>query len=407
MGKGGIGSSSGQLIQSIRVQGASPRRPRNFTATVNVGDSEVIDLAWVDGADITPELPVIGYRIERKTTGSFAFLVDILSATTLTFADRTLVSDTYTYRIRSFIANPAPASLWAGNEPSATSIVFAGNLAMTTSGLLFRDDFDRANSTTVGNGWSEVEDQGPATIQILTNRCEGGTSIGNGDVRRRQTGLPATVIMQSNQAENGNGVNGNVAVRSNQELVGLGSYDAYLLQYIKAVQSLIRIVKVTGGAGVVEATKNIAISATQARGTRIILEESGANTIVRVYMTAEFVDQSTITEEFVLQLTFTDTSPIATDADHDQITLHVKSTAHHDEQMCMGADVVCTGLPTGHKVEIDSRGKVTEVGGTVTIDMNTFATPFTDFKLYDAADVLLDTITPAGGYFGGAIFVAS
>jgi cytoskeletal protein CcmA (bactofilin family) len=77
-----------------------------------------------------------------------------------------------------------------------------------------------------------------------------------------------------------------------------------------------------------------------------------------------------------------------------------------DECFLCGRNIVVTGLPTGWKVQVDARTAVVESGGSVTIDVDTWALPATTIKVLDGADVEQGTLTPSGGIFGGDIYLS-
>jgi len=75
-----------------------------------------------------------------------------------------------------------------------------------------------------------------------------------------------------------------------------------------------------------------------------------------------------------------------------------------DTLRAYGRLITMTGLPTGWKVQIDSETPVVESGGSVTISAEGLVMPATTIKVLDAGDVEQSSLTPVGGFWGGATF---
>lgn len=142
----------------------APEAPSSLSAT-GVSSSQ-INLSWTDNSN-----DETGFKVERKTTGSFAQIAALGSNIT-SFSDTGLTASTiYTYRVLSY--NSAGNSSYS-NEASDTSEAIPA---------LFSDDFEDGNDngwTQETGSWSVVTDEGSKRYEQGTyTTAEYRTSTGN------------------------------------------------------------------------------------------------------------------------------------------------------------------------------------------------------------------------------------
>ncbi len=302
------------------------------------------------------------------------------------------------------LANPLPITV------SVIRPVFENLLARTAAGLILEDLFNRPENDVVGNGWSEFETD-LTGMRISANNDRLKTLLANEQRIHRRMGsgvVPDEVIVQTAANPEGSPIVGMGPLVRSTATEAHPSGDQYWLRFENIFQDTICVFKVEAGSITQSECLDIAVTTAAWRGIRMVLEVSGTDLIIRGYRSASNLSSGEDrSKEFVLDVTMTDMTPIPNDDAHDGLGISTKNFGSHDALMLMGRNIVVTGLPTGYQIEVDSRGKVTEVGGTVTLDVDLWALPATSIKMYDAASVLKATVTPAGGIYGGDRYTAS
>jgi hypothetical protein len=265
-------------------------------------------------------------------------------------------------------------------------------ITRTTDGLVFRDDFNRADSATVGNGWTEIT---PANAEILSNQLK---FSGACNVHRNTPAMPDDLIIQANVNLNGTQVN---VITARWDI---GAIDLYNLEIHTGNWNLRKYI-----AGVIILDDSFSQTLSAAwYGHRMVLEVDGSDLLLRLLATAALAGSTDLNDDFVLKASLTDVSPISNGAPSNsyQIGQSGSGSGIMDEFILCGRNIGVTGLPTGWKVQIDSRTAVVESGGSVDINVDTWALPATTIKVLDGADVEQGTLTPSGGIFGGDIYFA-
>ncbi|KKL56375.1 hypothetical protein LCGC14_2246060, partial [marine sediment metagenome] len=139
---------------------------------------------------------------------------------------------------------------------------------------------------------------------------------------------------------------------------------------------------------------------------RIVLEESGADALLRAYYALASA-QDDLSNDVVLKVNITDPSPVANSSPTNKYTIEQTDAGSIvDEFFLCGRNIVVSGLKTGQKVQVDSRTAVVESGGSVTLDVDTWALPATTIKILSGAGTEITSLTPSTGIWGGDIYSA-
>lgn len=266
-------------------------------------------------------------------------------------------------------------------------------LTISDDGLIFRDQFNASNQQLDGyNGWSESD---PGSFDIVSNVVEAVWAASDDRYVTQNLGDQGTCMIQVNFVRNAGQLGMNLmlnrvsaATAGSEYQLNMKSGEAY------------RIAKrgsgVLGSGGSVPGTGTIVTA-------RLVLDISPAPKELRAYSAEGISNLQELTNDLTLRASATDAAARATDSHYGMQVSDGTSQADTDldEFFICGRIIKVTGLGTGQKIQIDSRAKVTESGGVVTIDPETWALPATTIKLLDPDDTVVDSKTPAGGIWGG------
>lgn len=202
-----------------------------------------------------------------------------------------------------------------------------------------------------------------------------------------------------------------------------GSSDWYDLQLRDSTDALhLRIVEAAGLTD--ERVTGAVVSQSNVYQARMVIERSGANTLLRSYMVGASTTPTAVSGTDITNGDFSAYGAVLTHVGGKlavnvaRIELHDKSGLY--QYYACGRNIAVTGIPTGFKVQIDSRTAVAETAGAVTLDADKFEFPWNVLKLLDADDVEVGSVTPtvtsgraaggsvlAGGGWGGDTVVIS
>lgn len=277
---------------------------------------------------------------------------------------------------------------------------FDYSIERTTSGLVVEDDFDRPDSDDLDNNWTEFNESASTQLRIETNQVLAAAAA------RRLVGLQPTdqvgddedVVAQINAIINS-------AVSDN--LAGVRLRSSSLTNGYN-----FRMDTRSGGVwGIVRNSSTIIASSTsdpparnEWRGLRAVIE----GTVLRLYATDPLADGEDLSEDFVLRTSVDDSGSIIDNANRigfDRDAIGVECL--FDTFFVCGREITVTGIPTGWKIQVDARSAVTETGGSVAIDIETWALPATEIKLLDETDAEQASLTPSGGIYGGDVYEVS
>jgi hypothetical protein len=271
------------------------------------------------------------------------------------------------------------------------------------SGLIFREQFNRANSETVGNGWTETN----GWHEIATNQLKHHT---NGQINTSYQSKTHDLIdycVQVNQYKGapGTGWQGSATRIPDDDTFSSGGWGAAAY----AIWQTDNGANIKLHDGTDFRITHAGYAKEQWNTLRGLYTISGSDLILELLTAVNVTNGQTLDVDVVSRGTYTHTSPL-TGTPNNQIALLSDEVGDEwDEYMLFkGGAIVITGVPTGYKIQIDSRTAVTESGGTVTIPSSTWKTwamPCTSIKLLDGGDVQIgDTLTPAAGIWGGHAF---
>ncbi len=269
------------------------------------------------------------------------------------------------------------------------------SITRDVDGLIDSDDFNRSNGA-VGGDWTEADganwglDRAPGNF--LAHNAAGVWSPGG--VIQDFSSLPDDFVCQVNMRAN-SAVDGTAYIHIHADdqndtmyVFGndQGTSDDWWMER-----------RTTGGSDWSES--GISANIDEYNGVRFRAKVSGTDLILTGYATGALANLQDLTEDFVQKETHTDAAPLT---QNDKCGMSAWADCDFDEWFLFrGGPIVVTGLPTGYKVQIDSRTAVTESGGSVSIDAILWALPATTLKVLTAGDVEVETITPGGGIWQG------
>lgn len=284
-----------------------------------------------------------------------------------------------------------------GGKPDVTYTI-----SRDTAGLLYEDQFG-----SLDGDWLNGNGSGSAVISVSGGvlTCDGNCCA----YRVVSTPSDGDQIVQANLKGNFPGVFG-YGDNDNEEkdllaaqqggISGYGCRHRDNLNRFEGMQSWLTgntIVK----AGGVDPTNNTF------QTNRVVIEHvSATNKKVRFYYATSLADSEDRSNDVTQFGTELDDTEFNNGKAFGDAPKHVgiwfnDSGQQADQFFVCGRNIVVTGLANGHKIQVDARAAVEESGGTVTIDVDTWALPATTIKLLDAGDNELATLTPDGGIWGG------
>lgn len=268
-------------------------------------------------------------------------------------------------------------------------------ITRTTEGFVFRDQFDAADQTLDGyNSWEEGD---PGSYDIVSNIVEARwASNGRRRAMRDMGSDHGSVIVQHNAVRNSDAYLTVIRLNATSLTSLATSYQINVKD-----GSDWRIVK--SGTGVIATGGSVPGTGTIV-GVRFVLETTngGDDADLRAYQSGTLDDLQDLTEDFSLQVSVSDTDrPTGTYYGFEHGDGSSAADADADEFFICGRNIKVTGLPTGWKVQVDSRAAVEESGGEVEIDVDEWALPATTVKVLDDEDAEQASITPGSGVWGG------
>lgn len=283
-------------------------------------------------------------------------------------------------------------SLFLGTVTGVVSLV------RTTNGLLFFDSFTRSNQTGLGNGWIRTDGVGLDNIvsneavaqspygdsQLTASFSMPSSSIAQYNVKIGVGGIDFGDIWMRNQpdpAQNSNGI------RVSQN-VGLNFFN---LEIRSGSNTLASMETAPGNTGI-------------SQSVRIVTEEYGFDGVkVRAYRATNLSDLSDMSKNLFqegLELS-SSTSPVLSDV--------VRSTngtgVPWDNFMVCGRNIVVEELPQCWKARFigtaTTQSAVQEVGGTVVINVDSFALPGNGIEVLNECDKVVTSFFSSSGIWGG------
>lgn len=275
-------------------------------------------------------------------------------------------------------------------------------ITLQNSGLIFHDNFKRANSFAVGRpagstapNWTEDEVDAEE-CQILRGQFWAGTLNENAECVRNSPAAPQDYIVQTTMRVVDTRAGGVITNRS----AGTGAANQYAYIWQKATNqwqlyengAQLAVAGDTVGTGWIH--------------TRLKTVLSGGNRVLTGYGTVGNLRTPNEPRAVVQKLTFTDVTPTA--GTWYGLTLGW-GTSQHQYFIACGITTIITGIPTGWKAAIDNGAPVAEVAGQVSFDFSTLQLPSYVIRVLDGSDVQQDYLSPVrtlqgvqvAGVFGG------
>ncbi|MBV7327422.1 putative Ig domain-containing protein [Chloroflexi bacterium TSY] len=166
-----INATTGLISWTPNVGGTFPI---SVTAT-NAAGSDTQSYSLVVSVPTTPP-SITSSPVTAATVGTaYTYDVDATGNPTPTYslstgpAGMTIDANTGLISWSPTVSGTVNVEVVATNAGGSDAQVFSVNVTDSAANTLFSDDFDRADSGTVGNGWSEVE-KGNAQTSIVNNR---------------------------------------------------------------------------------------------------------------------------------------------------------------------------------------------------------------------------------------------
>jgi hypothetical protein len=143
---------------------------------------------------------------------------------------------------------------------------------------------------------------------------------------------------------------------------------------------------------------------------RMVVEDSGSFTLTRLY---HFFNAALSMSDATNDVTLVGehSGAIVSATTQSAIGLSEKLENLQDTFFICGRNVTVTGLSGSHQARIvgpdNTQEYVTQVNGTASINVDTYAIPMTTLEIADRCGNTLATITPAKGLWGGDEYSAS
>lgn len=286
---------------------------------------------------------------------------------------------------------------------SASRQASLGSLILTSApGPLFRDQFQRPDSNTVGGGWTEVE-AAAANNRILSNALRQLFGAPRTAVVQAVTGHPSDFIIQVTRQVPSTDNDSDLVAARGFDRVAAGPTSSQYASQPNASLNLARIIRLDNGTTTIIASTTVVQAANEFWQNRLVGRAEGSDLRLKNYFTkvTSLTDLST-TPALVLSVL-----DLAVDVPpnlSDEIELSTAAaSAAKDEMFLVPADVLVDGLPTGFSARVDGGTAVVEVGGTATVPLDGNILPFTRIEVLDGVDVV-GSRTPVGGGWGGETY---
>lgn len=292
---------------------------------------------------------------------------------------------------------PSPSDSWTEcPDPSLGGVL--GDFVEDDDGLIFRDQFDRADDPSVGNGWTEI---GATGLLSLTDNQLKKTSGNGAGVRQSSSLTPSQDVIIQTNFRAGSDRHGSFLLAKSDVITSIN--DAYVFRADDdgfGSDTVWTIRRVKGGTQTILASQNNnpAIGNGAVYGHRGIV---AGTTLKQLHSSITELDD--IVTDFSLVQSVVDGNPPVNFGDFIGASIAV-SVGNADEFFICGRNITVTGMPTGWKVQVDARAAVVESGGTAVVDVDTWALPLTEIKILDDNDVERNSDTPVGGLWGGATY---
>jgi hypothetical protein len=372
--------STGEVIHSYGDRRVPT--PQDLHATSTVGGN--IALQWT-----SPGTYITSYQLQRAVgSGAFAILGGTLpgSATSATDASA-LIGTAYRYRLLAKVVNPQGVYTGYTNAVSLTATPpNIGTVARTTTGLLFRDDFNRPNEQLVGAGKNWTRMGGPsvdADWQVQGNQAK---VLSAGASARQAEAYPQGVTPQSGDVVVQSWFQcGNTAGRTGVTLVQAGEAGGIL--FIRDPYDGWELWNY--GSGFYTNPANNAASVRES-GVLKLRRKSGRY--------QAWVDG-------ILIFDIASDARLNTVAFYPALIQLQQPATWDDFSVYAGNTVTITGLPAGYKLRVGGALSAAAVSAQpTTVDVGGVSFPVAQIEILDASGTLVKVYAPTDGVWGGDVY---
>lgn len=292
-----------------------------------------------------------------------------------------------------------------GNAATLAGAPGPGTITKDFSGQWFLDVFDRGDSDTIGNGWTEIG----TAMEISSSRLV--ASDGSlGQVFQDFTILPNAIVQINWRIGDGSVSLGEIAIRTD---VG-GDNDERQKILISEINNFVQMIVRTGGVN--QETFNAAqtFNPGDEVTARLCIIDDGTYQIKGYVGLSGSIDSltGTLTE-------FIDETP-SFEPDQTEQRAYIATRGESvdwaaDFFLGCGRSIYIDGLSTGFKARLISAGGeivsgsgdggsgslVTEVDGKIQFEVSGTALPLNMIEVTDASDVIIGTFNSGSGIWGG------
>lgn len=274
----------------------------------------------------------------------------------------------------------------------------AASLVLTSApGPLFRDQFNRPDSNTVGGGWTEVESTAGGN-QILSNALRQLAAENPRVVQEALASHPADFIVQVTTKPGS--LNTYQILARGFDWVAQGPDRSTYASAPSESLDVARLFRVDHGVSSLLGSVSVTQVAGEFWQDRMVGIVEGANVRLKNYLT-KVSSLTDLTATPVLRLNVLDTAVPSNLADEVAMLQGGGTTvADRDEFFLCGLDVFVIGLPSGFSARVDGGTPVVESGGTAAIRLDTLPLPFTLIEVLDTSATVVAADTPVGGGWG-------
>ena len=265
-------------------------------------------------------------------------------------------------------------------------------LIRTTAGLLFRDQFDRADGAP-GSDWTVID----GTWEIVSGRLRSsGTVSGFYRIRLSDDALAARNLMYVQCAARRFTDSDRPALLGRLDHTTGGAGSHYSIDFVVAWwysnNKISHLYKTVAGT----TTELQWVFQTQNTNTDYVLGLLCRDSDQRGYF--EGAPKQTGSDTALNSMTG------RAGLQHQKIGTASTGAEFSDFIVCSDNRIICTGLPTGWKLRVGAL-TATESSGTATLDLAGTILPAATVNVLDDSDVQQDTLSPADGVWGGDEYV--
>jgi len=282
------------------------------------------------------------------------------------------------------------------------------SIAEGTTGLIFRDGFDRADSATVGNGWVEND----ASFEISGSTLYDGQVIWSNVECYQNAAFMTGSSSGTYGARHGFALQGNMKTRAAGAFAAIGMFslhsnDTSLFCGIGNVNHFELNRYVSGSSTHQDLDSTVTGTVGELYGIRMTIAQTGSNINARGLIVTSFLSASnTLDQDFVQHVALSD---IPYPSAGDLFGPTKFNGAVWDEIILMGnpsgGAILVDNVPTSYSIQIGSYPEVAETASAVTFSMATWETwAFPQYTMsLLSASVEITTWKPAAGIWGGHI----